>query len=264
MDWSSPALVRSFVYLIGLVGFLTLELRDPYRPPSLSKPRRWAINLGLTFFNNVVLWFVFGATVLLGAQYVSDNGLGLVGYLRAPYWLGLIISIVFLDFMLYIWHLLNHVVPALWRFHRVHHCDKNMDVSTSSRFHLGELFLSTIIRIGLIYTIGAGVWAVVIFESLVAAGSLFHHSSLRVPSRFESIWWILFVPPSMHRIHHSVKITERNTNYGTIFSIWDRLCGTMVTSVKQDDIRIGVGGHYDESKLGLTRLLVMPFTRYVR
>lgn len=263
MDFFDPRLIRGAIYLTGMVVFLVLELIVPYRPDSVSKPHRWFINIGLTFFNNVVLWLMFGASVLTTARYVSEHNLGLLGYLDAPYWLELLISVVLLDFMLYIWHLLNHMVPVLWRFHRVHHCDKNMDVSTATRFHTGELFLSTILRMALIYTIGADVWAVVAFEALVVVGSQFHHSSLRVPAGFESVWILLFVPPSMHRIHHSVKINERNTNYGTIFSIWDRLCGTMLEGLDQDSIRMGVGGHYDQNKLGFGRLLVMPFTKYV-
>ena len=264
MDYTDPRLIRGLVYLAGLTLFLVLELAIPYRPASVSKLRRWGVNLGITLFNNILLWLVFGGVVLATAQYVSANNLGLLGRLDLPYWLNLLITVLFFDFMLYVWHLLNHVVPLLWRFHRVHHCDKNMDVSTATRFHAGELALSTVIRMALIYVIGADVWGVVLFESLVVACSQFHHSSLRAPVWFEAIWWLLFVPPSMHRIHHSVKIKERDSNYGTIFSIWDRFCATMVSQVEQSKIRIGVGGHFDETKLGLGRLLIMPVTRYVR
>ncbi len=264
MDFGDPRLIRGSVYLIGLTVFLAFELVISYRPSSVSKLRRWGINLGLTLFNNILIWLIFGGTVLATAQYVATNNLGLLGQLGLPFWLNLLITVLFFDLMLYVWHLLNHVVPLLWRFHRVHHCDKNMDVSTATRFHIGELALSTIIRMGLIYVIGCDVWGVVLFESLVVVCSQFHHSSVRVPLWFESIWWLLFVPPSMHRIHHSVKIKERDSNYGTIFSIWDRFCATMVSQVDQSEIRIGVGGHFDETKLGLGRLLVMPVTRYVR
>ena len=120
-----------------------------------------------------------------------------------------------------------------------------------------------LIKLGLIYLLGADLFMVVLFEVLVVATAQFHHSSLRMPAWFERWYYVLFVPPSMHRIHHSVKIKERNTNYGTIFSLWDRALGTLLTQVDQDRIRIGVGGHYEEGKLNLHHLLAMPFTRYV-
>lgn len=264
---ANAALIRLAIFWGGLVLFLLLELLSPYRPPSVPKLRRWAINLGLTALNTLVLTALFGTAILATAQYVTTNSLGALNLLGArglPHGLRVLLTVVFMDFMLYVWHLLNHEVPLMWRFHRVHHTDLNMDVSTATRFHIGELSLSAIIKIGLIYLIGADPLSVIIFESSLVLCAQFHHSSLRVPAWLERAWWVLFVPPSMHRIHHSVRIRERNSNYGTIFSLWDRVMGTLVAGVDQDGIRIGVGGHFDQAKLGLGRLLVMPFSRYVR
>lgn len=263
LDANAP-LIRLAVFWGGLVLFLLLELARPYRRPTVSKFKRWAINLGLTAFNSVILALVFGAAILATSQHVTAHKLGALNQIDLPYWLELALAVAFLDFMLYIWHLLNHEVPLLWRFHRVHHTDLNMDVSTATRFHIGELCLSAPIKIGLIYLIGADPLMVVVFEAGLVLAAQFHHSSLRAPWALEKVLWLLFVPPSMHRIHHSVKIRERNTNYGTIFSLWDRVMGTMLAGVDQTGIRIGVGGHFEENKLGLGRLLVMPFTRYVK
>ena len=259
-----PALVRTSIFLGVLLFFLILELLTPYRASTVSKAKRWLINLSLASFNTILLNLIFGAAPILLAAYVSQNQLGILPYLPAPYWLKALLVVMFLDFMLWVWHLLNHVVPFLWRFHRVHHTDLNMDVSTATRFHIGELAISMVIKLGLIYLLGADVFMVLLFETLVVATAQFHHSSLKVPVWFEKILFVLFVPPSMHRIHHSVKIKERDTNYGTIFSLWDKLMGTLLTRVKQEGIRIGVGGHFNEKKLNLQNLLVMPFTRYVR
>ena len=173
-------------------------------------------------------------------------------------------TVAFMDFILYVWHLLNHEMPFLWRFHRVHHSDLNMDVSTATRFHIGELVISAVIKISLIFFLGASSLGVVIFESTLVFCAQFHHSSLRIAKGFESIFWILFVPPSMHRIHHSVKIRERNANYGTIFSLWDRILGTLISDVDQDGIKIGVGAYPKPQKLNFHHLLAMPFTRPVR
>ena len=169
-----------------------------------------------------------------------------------------------MDFMLYIWHLLNHEVPLLWRFHRVHHSDLNMDVSTATRFHVGELAIAAIIKISLVFLLGASLMGVLIFESVLVLFAQFHHSSLRVPKWFEAMFWILFVPPSMHRIHHSVIVKERNTNYGTIFSTWDRWLGTLLTNVDQSRIRIGIGAYQQPNKLNFHHLLAMPITRPVK
>jgi sterol desaturase/sphingolipid hydroxylase (fatty acid hydroxylase superfamily) len=166
--------------------------------------------------------------------------------------------------MLYVWHLLNHEIPFFWRFHRVHHSDLNMDVSTATRFHIGELAMSAVIKICLIYFIGANLISVILFESLLVLAAQFQHSSLNVPESLEKVFWIFFVPPSMHRIHHSVKIQERDTNYGTILSVWDRLLSTLLKDIPQETIIIGVGPYREPEKLGLPHLLFMPFTRPIK
>ncbi|MBU1273810.1 MAG: sterol desaturase family protein [Proteobacteria bacterium] len=256
--------LRMSIFGGGLLLFLLLELAAPYRRPSVSKFKRWFINLGMTVFNSLVLRLIYSGAVLGVSAYVTANQIGLLQLIPLPYWARLVITVVFLDLILWVWHLLNHVAPLLWRFHRVHHTDLNMDVSTATRFHLGELAISESIKLGLVFFLGADLLGVLIFESSLVLAAQFQHSSLKAPAWLERVWWWLFVPPSMHRIHHSVVIRERNSNYGTILSIWDRFLGTLVKEVNQDHIKIGVGGHFDEKKLGLGRLLIMPFTRYVR
>ena len=181
-----------------------------------------------------------------------------------PYWQKTLITILILDFMLYIWHLLNHVVPFFWDLHRVHHCDLNMDVSTSTRFHIGELAISKVITLVLILFLGVDLYGLFLFEALVITVTQFHHSSLKIPVWFEKMFWILFVPPSMHRIHHSVVIKERDSNYGIILSVWDRILGTLLTDIDQTEIRIGVGSYQKQEKLNFHHLLIMPLTRRVR
>ena len=265
---TNGSLIRLGLTLGGLVIFLIIELIAPYRPSTVSKAKRWAVNMGLTVFNSFVLFLIFEVAflgaVIKTANYVNANGLGVLNMLALPGWAKLVLTVVFMDFMLYVWHFLNHEMPLLWRFHRVHHTDLNMDVSTATRFHLGELFISALIKISLIYFLGASLLGVLIFESALQLCTQFHHSCLRISGWFEKIWWVLFVPPSMHRIHHSVVIKERDTNYGTIFSVWDRFLGTMRSDVDQAGIRIGVGGHHYEGKLNLRHLLALPFTPPVR
>ncbi|MCF8061759.1 MAG: sterol desaturase family protein [Deltaproteobacteria bacterium] len=255
--------VRLLLFWGGLLVFLALELTIPYREPSVSKKRRWIDNLGLTVFNSIVLRLAFGAAVVGTAAYAEKEGVGVLRLLDVPLWVQVLLAVVFMDFILYVWHLLNHKVPLLWRFHRVHHADLNMDVTTATRFHIGELAPSAVIKIGLIYLLGATVPAVVIFESLIVLCAQFHHSSLRVSESFERFYWLFFVPPSMHRIHHSVKIRERDSNYGVIFSLWDRFLETLVLDVNQEGITIGLGAYRRPERLRLHHLMLMPFTRPV-
>jgi len=260
----SESFIRLLLFWGGLFFFFSLELLFPYRPSSVSKLKRWINNISFTIFNSILLNLIFSAAIISTAAYVQTNGLGILNLIEGPAWLKILATVAFMDFMLYVWHLLNHEMPFFWRFHRVHHSDLNMDVSTATRFHIGELAISAVIKICIIFFLGASYLGVLIFESAVVLCIQFHHSSLKVPGWFESIWWIFFVPPSMHRIHHSVVIKERDTNYGAIFSIWDRMLGTMLTNVDQKRIRIGVGAYHNPDKLNFHQLLVMPFTKSVK
>ena len=261
---NDAGLIRLLFSVAGLVFFLILELAIPYRQTTVSKLKRWVNNISLAAFNSVILRLFFAGAILQTAFYVQEKQFGILNLIHVPYWAKIIATVVFLDFMLYVWHLLNHEVPLLWRFHRVHHSDLNMDVSTANRFHIGELAMSALIKIGLVFFLGADLFGVMLYEILIVATAQFHHSSLKIPWWFEDIYWVLFVPPSMHRIHHSVVIKERNTNYSTIFSIWDRLLGTLLRDVNQDRIRIGVGAYNRPERLHFHHLLVMPFKRQVR
>jgi sterol desaturase/sphingolipid hydroxylase (fatty acid hydroxylase superfamily) len=258
------AAIRIFLFWGGIMFFYIFELIYPYRPVTVSKSRRWINNLSLTIFNSILMHLIFSTAIVSAALYVQKNRIGILNIIDLPDWMKIAITLVFMDFMLYIWHLLNHEIPLLWRFHRVHHSDLNMDVSTATRFHIGELSVSAVIKIALIFFLGASSTGIAIFEGALVLCSQFHHSSISVPKWFESFFWILFVPPSMHRIHHSVIIKERNTNYGTIFSVWDRIMGTLLATVNQERIRIGVGAYTRPEKLNFHKLLLMPFTKAVR
>lgn len=258
------ASTRVFIFWGGVLLFLILELLIPYRPGSVSKISRWINNLGIAVFNSILLNFLFAAFIIQTATYVNAHQIGVLNLWSLHYWVKVVATVVFFDLILYVWHLLNHEIPFFWRFHRVHHSDLNLDVSTASRFHIGELSISAVIKIGLIFFIGADLFSLVLFDSLVVFTSQFHHSSLTVPVWFERLYWTLFVPPSMHRIHHSVVIKERNSNYGTIFSLWDRLLETLVSQIDQARIKIGMGAYQNPEKIRLPHLLIMPFTKPVK
>ena len=260
----NQSLVRIACYVSVLIVLCVFEILRPYREPSLPRVKRWLDNLGITLVNNILLTLSLAPVVSAGIAYAGRVRTGLFYIFEFHFLLKLFLTVIIMDFFLYIWHLLNHVVPFFWRFHRVHHSDLNMDVSTATRFHLGELAISALIKGSIILFLGADITGLLVFDVLVLATAQFQHSSLRVPERFERWYWLLFVPPSMHRIHHSVVIRERDSNYGTIFSIWDRILGTMTRNVDQDKIRIGVGAYPDFNRLRFLFLLFMPATRKVK
>lgn len=254
-------ILKPLLYWGGVVFFLLLELRYSYRPSTVSKPERWLANLPLSILNGVLYHILFAGSITMLLVATGRNENGLLHLVSMPWALQVTLGVLLLDFSIYLWHLLNHVVPLLWRFHRVHHSDMNMDVSTANRFHFGEILLSGLVRLAVIHLFGIPLLSYLLFEMLVNLSIQFHHSSIRVNHRFQRFWALLLVPPFLHRIHHSVKIRERDANYGVILSVWDRLLGTLVTDVDQESIVIGIGSHRDFEKLGFWRMLAMPFTR---
>jgi sterol desaturase/sphingolipid hydroxylase (fatty acid hydroxylase superfamily) len=248
----------------GIVLFLILELIIPYRENSVSKFRRWLNNLGLGIVNITIIQIFFVSLIISISIYNSNKQIGLLNLMQIPDWLKIIDTIIIMDLVMYFWHIMTHRVPLLWRFHRVHHTDLDVDVSTTLRYHIGEVIPQFLILAGVVYFIGADPIGVLAFECIFLLANLFRHSRFKLSSGFENIFWILFVPPAMHRIHHSVDLEERNTNFGTIFSIWDRFFGTLLTGINQNQIWTGVDGHIQEKKLEIYHLIWMPFTPAVK
>lgn len=255
------ATVKPLLYWAGVVFYLVLELRWSYRAPSVSKLRRWLTNLPLSVVNGVVYHLVYGATLVALMAAAETNNLGLLNAVAMPGWLRIALGVIILDFFIWLWHLLTHTVPVLWRFHRVHHCDMNLDISTANRFHIGELLVSGLLRMMVVYSFGIPLSAYLLFEIIVNLSIQFHHSSLKISPAFEKVFGLLFMTPSLHRVHHSVKIRERDSNYGVISTVWDRMFGTLVSVADQAGIIIGIGSHRSFEKLGFWDLLAMPFTR---
>ncbi|MHB1013727.1 MAG: sterol desaturase family protein [Desulfurivibrionaceae bacterium] len=253
--------IKPYIYWGGVFVFLLCEQSFSYREPTVPRARRWLANLPLSIMNGVIYHLLYTTAIVALLLSAQEKNIGLLNVWAMPGWLRIVAGILILDFFLYLWHLLTHVLPVLWRFHRVHHSDLNMDVTTANRFHLGEFLFTGLIRLAVIYTFGIGLTAYILFEILVNLSVQFHHSSIRVASWFQRGWVLLFVPPFLHRIHHSVRISERNSNYGVIFSLWDRMLGTLITEVEQEKIVIGIGSHREIEQLGFWRLLALPFRR---
>lgn len=192
---------------------------------------------------------------------VESDGWGLVKLLTLPRLIEFTVALLLLDYTLYIWHILTHRVPLLWRFHLVHHVDLDMDASTALRFHFGEMILSVVFRLGQIFVIGVSPWTLSIWQTLTLASVLFHHSNVRLPRWFERrLNWVL-VGPRMHGIHHSASRETTESNWSSGLTVWDRLHGTLRLDVPDEQIKIGVPAYRNAEEVTLRKIVVMPFEK---
>ena len=253
--------VRLATLILIFLFCLWLENKYPLRKTKHPKARRLTVNLGLATVGAIVLRISFYPIVLLISEWTFKENIGLLNYTKLSLVAQLFVSILLLDYTLYIWHRLNHKIPFLWRFHNAHHVDLDLDVSTSMRFHFGELILSTGYRSAQIILFGINPFTLILFETLTTAAAQFHHSNIKIPLRVERIINLFLVTPRMHGIHHSIVQTETDSNFSTIFSFWDRLHKSMKFCIPQDKIIIGVAAYRSLSETNFINTLVMPFTK---
>ena len=190
------------------------------------------------------------------------QGWGLFNALALPGWIEVIAAILILDFVIWAQHLITHKVPLLWRLHRVHHADVDMDVTTAIRFHPVEIALSMILKIGVVYLLGPAALAVIVFEIMLNGTAMFNHANIRLPLWLDAILRRVLVTPDMHRVHHSVHRDEHDSNYGFALSIWDRMFGTYIAQPRagHDDMEVGLEWQDDRpARLGWS--LGLPFAR---
>jgi sterol desaturase/sphingolipid hydroxylase (fatty acid hydroxylase superfamily) len=255
MSVASLAAAAWFVILLGL------ESARPLRASVSKKSVRIGRNvvLAATAFGIVAVLQppVLDAVARTIGAHTSDV------FQRSPAWLWsgarIVVSFLLLDYTLWIWHLVNHTVPFLWRFHRVHHVDRDLDVSTALRFHFGELTLSIAFRALQLALIGGDLALLGAWQGAVLASVLFHHSNVRFPERLDRLMTLLIVTPRMHGIHHSDVHAETDSNWSSLLSVWDRLHGTLRLDVPQERIRIGVPAYETEPDVRLARVLALPF-----
>ena len=253
--------IRLSIFLGVLVLMLVLESLIQRHPTVDSKPRRLLINFSLTGFNVLLVRGLLGGAAVGMAHFAGEHGWGLLNYLDWPVALEMAMGIIFLDLMIYIQHVVLHMVPFFWRFHRVHHSDLDLDVSSGFRFHPLEILGSMIYKLGLVAAIGPSVMTVVVFEAILSGMAMFSHSNIKLPLELDRTLRWLFVTPDMHRIHHSVEVNETNSNYGFNISIWDRLLGTYIHDGKkpQPEIVIGVPEFRTPEQVSLLKLMLIPF-----
>ncbi|WP_237228418.1 sterol desaturase family protein [Rubinisphaera sp. JC750] len=262
--FQSEAGIRLSCFFGVFVVMAVWELLAPRRPLHFGKPWRWGSNLGLVVLNSVLLRLVAPLGAVGVAVFAESQQWGLFHYVDAPGWLAVLVSVILLDFAIYLQHVLFHVVPWFWRLHKVHHVDLDFDVTTGLRFHTVEILLSFGIKAVAVLLLGAPALAVLIFEVLLNAASMFNHSNIRMPLVVDrALRWIV-VTPDMHRVHHSVDPRETHSNFGFNAPWWDRLLGTYrdQPAAGHTQMDLGVGDVRDEqTATRLHRMLTLPFRR---
>jgi sterol desaturase/sphingolipid hydroxylase (fatty acid hydroxylase superfamily) len=192
------------------------------------------------------------------ARAVARRGWGLTSILGGRGWVRDLVAIVLLDYTLYLWHIIVHRVPQLWRFHLVHHVDLDLDATTGLRFHSGELLASIPWRSAQIVVIGVTPAALTTWQALTIASVLFHHSNVRLSERVERMLSWLVATPRMHAIHHSIEPSQLHSNFSSGLAIWDRLHGTARFDAEADEVTVGVPGYLDRDRVSLAKLLPLP------
>ncbi|HUP60414.1 MAG TPA: sterol desaturase family protein [Thermoanaerobaculia bacterium] len=251
------------IAIIALVflAITALEWRRPLRPAVEPKLRRIVRNLTVGGVAFALLTFLQAPVLTPVTLWAETNGIGLLHLIALPRAVKIVLAVILLDYTLWIWHWLNHVVPVLWRFHLVHHVDRDLDASTALRFHFGELILSVGYRALQIVVIGADVYALWIWQTILFVCILFHHSNLRLPARLDSLLVRFVVTPRMHGIHHSNVREHTDSNWSSILTVWDVLHRTLRLDVPQEQIVIGVPAYDEPRDVTIAQVLLIPFRK---
>ena len=250
-------------FFCGVFAVMALwELRAPRRRLSVSRPLRWASNLGIVVLNTVLLRLLFPTAAVGVALFAREQQWGLLHYFQTPLWIAFPLSVVVMDLVIYLQHVMVHAVPLLWRVHRVHHADLDYDVTTGARFHPFEIVLSMLIKFATILLLGPPVAAVIVFEVVLNTMAMFNHGNVGLPAKLDRVLRWLVVTPDMHRVHHSVEDDEANSNFGFNLSWWDRLFGTYRDQPRGGHTGMTIGIHrYRDRWLTswLPGMLLLPF-----
>jgi sterol desaturase/sphingolipid hydroxylase (fatty acid hydroxylase superfamily) len=253
--YGAPILIMVFLIL------LLLETKFQLRERVQNQWKRIIINFIVAIPGFGLLRLLFIPAMVWLAIQNEQWKFGLNYILEAPQWLLVTASFLLLDYSNYVWHIILHKLPLMWRFHLVHHTDLDLDLTTAFRFHFGEMIGSIFFRGAAVILIGVSPVIVLVYEIVFEVATQFHHSNFKISERSEKKLNYIIVTPRMHGIHHSMIKEETDSNYSVIFSFWDRLHKTARLNIVQSEVVIGVPQYSDGKELTITRLLKMPFTK---
>ena len=257
---TNEPLIRLCFFLGVLMAMAAWEVAAPRRRREIPRLLRWTNNLGLVIIDTVVVRLTFPIVAVGLAIVAQQRGWGLFNIFPAPAWIAVLASVIVLDLVIYLQHVMFHAVPAFWRLHRMHHADLEFDVTTGLRFHPVEILLSMGLKLAAVAALGPPAIAVLIFEVLLNATAMFNHSNVRIPLKLDRVLRWIVVTPDMHRVHHSIHPTETNSNFGFNLPWWDKLLGTYRPQPKEghEAMIIGIEQFRDRRDLWLDRMLIQP------
>jgi sterol desaturase/sphingolipid hydroxylase (fatty acid hydroxylase superfamily) len=249
-----------FILFIGVFIVLSiLEIKYGGYKEKIPRFLRWPNHFLLILFNAVLFRVLLPGFCLFAAIFAAEHRFGLLNQVPVPSLFGIVITIIFLDWTLYYLHRVYHAAPLLWKIHRVHHTDVEVDVTTGLRFHTIEILITTLVEALVIYLMGAPVYGVFVFELWLGVSNLFNHSNIRIPGALEKVLRWFIITPDMHRVHHSSSPVETNSNYGFNFSCWDRLFTTYHEPLKAGKEKLGLNIFEDIRYFEFKSLLLQPF-----
>lgn len=257
---NNEAVIRGGFFLGILTLMAVWEFAAPRRRREIPRVLRWSNNLAVVALDTVLVRLSFPVLAVGLAVFAEERGWGLLNLYEIPVWLGIIIAVLVLDLAIYLQHVMFHAVPALWRLHRMHHADLEFDVTTGLRFHPVEILLSMGIKLAVVVALGPPAASVLIFEVLLNVTAMFNHSNIDIPAPIDRILRWFVVTPDMHRVHHSIKPHETNSNFGFNLPWWDRLLGTYRAQPEKGhlEMTIGIEQFRTRRDLWLDRMLVQP------
>ncbi len=254
--WRWPIAV-SMLFLL-----LLWESASPYflffRKRTDNRLRHGGRNVFLGIFNGLVVAVVFVGLWAKMTDWTAANGYGLLNLASIPFWIHVLAAFLMLDFWTYWWHRFNHTLPFLWRFHKVHHSDPCMDVTTANRFHLGEIVFSSILRLPVLLLAGATLGELALYETLLFANTQIHHANIGFSSVADKVLRIFLTSPNMHKVHHSRLLAETNSNYTSLLSVWDRLFGSFRLRANPHEISFGLDDTDQPNQQTIPGLFLMP------
>lgn len=264
--FNDPSWIRLGCF-IGVLLLCTLwENVLPRKELTVSRAFRWVNNLSLVALNSVVIALVMPIAAFQAAVIASEHQWGLFQLMSLPDWLNVLLSIILLDFIIYVQHVIFHRVPVLWKLHRMHHADLDIDVTTGARFHPIEILISMVIKIAAVFMLGVSPIAIVTFEIILNASAMFNHSNAKLALPVDAWLRKAIVTPDMHRVHHSVIPRETHSNFGFFLSVWDRMFSTYRAQPElgHEHVVIGLPDIRDKQEQRLDKLLTQPFRYHVK
>jgi sterol desaturase/sphingolipid hydroxylase (fatty acid hydroxylase superfamily) len=255
--------IRQLILLLPLAvaALLFLQSKWPLRQQHFSVLRRLLRNFVLATPSFAASRLALIPLPFFVSNWATTQRFGVFHWFNVPQPLALVAGLLIYDYAYFWWHQLMHLAPVCWRFHNVHHTDLDMDITTASRFHFGEVAMSIPFRCAIVASFGLGIWTLAIYEVLFALATQFHHSNWRLPIQMERLLNYVVVTPRMHGTHHSIVQRETNSNWGTVSSCWDRMHRTLRIDIPQAEITIGVAAYRDEGELTAGKLFLLPFQR---